>query len=270
MSTNPVNMPTIEFFVNGSTTPSTTIYSYTTNPLVPSGTNGIKQPPNWYYYSINNTDTATATISISITAATGYPLPYINFMLVGSGGSGGLGSAGGAGGGGGGGGVVLINNYYSGVSPTTHSVNLYPVGSTSNSVLTLDTKASNTAFYAYTGAAGGNATSTQSGTGGHGGTGLLVYPAINGGLISYCPIIRGGAGGNAGAPVSLIAPLVGASYNYAVAGGGLGVGFPAYVPVTFADGLTANIVAGGAGGVSTQSAGMPGPPSMFMLYFLLC
>jgi len=283
------NIPTILISINGQE--PTTINLASINPFVSFDptTNltpaGVKQPPNWYYYLIkyNGTGIVADFIAISITASSGYPLPAINFMLTGSGGSGGAGGAGtsngggGGGGGGGTGGVVLINNYYSEVSPTLHAVNLYPLGSY-NSVMYLDIGVNNkTVFYAYTGLNGGNGDSTDSANGGNAGDGgTFTSPASNL-LPSYCSLVRGGAGGNKGVPKKDNSNKPGASYNGALIPSGSGQegsDSPAYIPLIFADGLSGNITAGTGGTPGPQvntpgSNGASAPPSMFMLYFQL-
>ena len=305
-TTTPVNMPTIKFYKNStpnvsitSTSTSTSISTLVkSNPLVTFDSaglaGGLVQPPNWYYYLINNDGTSTNYITISVAAAqatgsvTGpYPLPAINFMLIGPGGLGGLGS--GCGGGGGGTGeVLLVNNYLSGVNSTSHYVNLYPLAQENNvdsynCSMYLDAGVNlNNVFYANNGGAGGNASTSRSGYGGNGGSGLnFPYPSDNA-LPIYNPIVIGGAGGNRGTPNGSDDPCKpGVSYAGAVIPTGSNQTYtspPAYIPVTFADGLTnPSLFTAGVGGTPGPSstpgvggtAGKPGPPSMFMLYFCL-
>jgi hypothetical protein len=294
------NMPTITFYINGS---SITVSPEFVNPFFTSGTNGITQPPNWYYYKIPSS--GTNDISINVKAATGYTIPALNFMVTGSGGAGGAGGTGrdiadsyydydtgGGGGGGGSGSVTLVNYYYSGINPTSHEIKLYPIGSY-NSVMYLDNNG--IPFYAYTGSPGGhganyksstnwlNVTTYDNGDSANGGDGAkppgpLTTPNQHS-LPSYCGTIRGGAGGNGGEKNNgSNDPKPGANYNYAV-GGGLTNDNNAYVPVTFADGLSANICYGGNGGYGGETgynranpvgqSGTSGPSSMFMLYFCL-
>jgi hypothetical protein len=283
----PVNMPKIKFYINSSsgvTITSSSIPSVvslvTTNPFFISGTNGITQPPNWYYYLIKNNGTSTNYITISIDASAGYTLPAISYMFTGSGGKGGAGS--GCGGGGGGtGGVALINNYLSGVNNTFHAVNLYPLGS-SNSVMYLDVNVNlNNYFYANTGGAGGNASTSASANGGNGGTSEGFAKVSSNSLPIYNAMLLGGAGGNKGQPNgSGNDNHPGTSYNGFVNPPGSSLGGndpPAYVPVTFADGLSVNLLYGGKGGLLGPSttpgvggtAGQSGAPSMLMLYFCL-
>jgi len=218
----------------------------------------------------------------------------MNFMLVGAGGAGGKGgtsdesgAVGGSGGGGGTGGVVLINNYYSAVSPTMHNVYLYPIGSSYNSEMILDVGAGDHTFYAYRGGGGGNGSPVgyqgnpfesgygtdyngDSANGGSGGTGLVVNPPQNS-LPIYCPIIRGGAGGNGAVPSNSTKTGPGASYNGSVIPTGsdqIGNDPTAYVPVTFADGLTtAALLYGGKGGVYGGYNGANSNSSFLMIYF---
>ena len=300
------NMPTITFYLNGSSKATTVNYS-TSNPLVKfdstDKSNGLVQPPNWYYYLMKYGSYSNFTISI--VAAENYPLPAISFMLSGPGGAAGLyGSTcqqdgnipGGNGGGGGSGAVSLINNYYSGVNSTSHSVNLAPIPSNSNglaSELHLDTNNANLVFYAYSGSNGGDGKEAGSqenilepnygscyngdaGDGGSGGSGSALSKPNQNFLPSYCGIVRGGAGGNGGLPTNNTKTGPGDSYNNAVIPTGsdqLGNAPVAYVPVTFADGLSIDttIVTGGYGGYSTKdpASGTSGPGSMFMLYFCL-
>jgi hypothetical protein len=278
------NMPTIKFYINSSTTP-TIVTPTTINPLVFNCGSGITSTSNWYYYLIKSDGFTTYDININVTAAPGYSLPVISFVLTGSGGRGGPAGAnygtsqykGGNGGGGGGGSVSLINNYYSGVNSTWHEIKLYPIASYA-SVMYLDDNG--IAFYASTGGSGGggangsNKSSGDSANGANGGNPSALKAAPTNSLPSYSGIIRGGAGGNAGArqPTNDNNNQAGASY-YGATPAMIGASPTAYVPVTFADGLISNIVNGGAGGAFTATGdpqpGQSGPPSMFMLYFSL-
>ena len=320
------NKPTITFTINGASVDSSNSNSPVSysliNPLVKFDSaglaGGLVQPLYWYYYLINNTATATDNITIQVNAAYvngndasagTYPLPAINFMLIGPGGAGGGWGAGdseekvygGNGGGGGTGTVSLVSQYFSGVTSSTHSVTLYPIGSYS-SVMTLD----KLTFYGYNGANGGTGTkyvktnnddeseqstsysngdSGDGGAGGGGGSGAALTKPNKNFLPSYCGTIRGGAGGNGGVkPSGSATPNAGASFNGAVVPvnsngkSSTGTDPVAYVPVTFADGLTNNnLLYAGVGGVTGGNTtnpydGAPGSAanvSMFMLYFCL-
>jgi hypothetical protein len=211
-------------------------------------------------------------------------------------GNSGAGTVGGNGGGGGSGVVLLANNYYSGVSSTVHNVKTYPLGSGESkisSVMYLDNSA--TYFYAGSGLNGisgtqigynlepeatkGSFYNGTSGSGGDGGgyRGDFVTPQVNG-FPSYCSLIRGGAGGNKGFPTNTEIIFPGKSYNiYTIPPGSdqIGDALPAYVPVTFADGLSANINYAGIGGNAAENgiyngngvAGTSGSNAFFVLSF---
>ena len=306
-------MPTIKFYINNVLENPQTSYRIS-NPWVKfdsttklSSPGGLVQPLNWYYYVFNSSSSETITIQVNAAYVNGndasagtYPLPALNFMLTGPGGAGGgggedyNGASGGNGGGGGSGSTSLVSQYFSGVTSSTYTVNLYPIGNPS-SVMTLD----NVPFYAYSGSTGGpgSAYHTErtytisgyvttysngdSGDGGAGGKppGPLSKPNQNF-LPSYCGTMRGGAGGNGGEPTNNTKIGPGANYNGAVYPGNsdgtssTGTTDIAYATATFADGLTGTIVSGGAGGLTSDpkpggGAGGAGSSSFFMLYFCL-
>jgi hypothetical protein len=267
---------------------STCLSYYTSNPLVSftnGYSNGLQQPQNWNYFLITTDGKSTYDININIVAPTGYSLPDISFMFTASGGKAGVNGAyyksnmGGGGGGGGSGAVALVNNYLSGVNSTWHNIKLYPLASY-NSVLYLDTGVNNkTVFYAYTGQNGGNGENAGSGSagqsanGGNGGDGgSFTYPVVNG-FPSYCCLVRGGAGGNAGKGAIENPNTAGQSFNPNTVvnppGSGLeGTDPSAYVPLTFIDGLTGNIGYGGFGGYDLTLP-TQGPNPIFLLAFIL-